>query len=319
MQEHTQEREQPEAQQASSKSDRATSAATGGALRVWMDGAILPLEAARTSPLAHGLHYGTGVFEGVRCYRTPTGRAIFRLDAHLDRMRRGAAHLAMPFDVDAMTRASLEVVAANGLDDAYLRPLSYYESGGLGLDVAPLTPRHMVAAMPWKSHLGDPGARGVRLRTSSIRRIAASAVPALKFCGVYANSILAKLEAVRAGYEEALFVDERGFVCEATGENVFLVKGGRVIAAQHPDALPGITRATILELSGGLERPVTLDELRDADEIFLTGTSAEVAAVGVFDDRDVGIGPVTRELAGLYQALVHGETSERAEWRTTVG
>jgi branched-chain amino acid aminotransferase len=296
----------------------APTAAAPSPLRIWLDGHVTSAEAARASPLAHGLHYGTGVFEGVRCYRTARGPAIFRLDAHLERMRRGAEHLAMPFDLDAMARGALEVVVANGLEDAYLRPLSYYEAGGLGLDVAPLTPRHLVAAMPWKSHLGDPGARGVRLRTSSIRRITAAAVPALKFCGIYVNSILAKLEAVRAGYEEALFVDERGFVCEATGENVFLVKHGRVVAVQHPDALPGITRATILELSGGIERPVSLEELRDADEIFLTGTSAEVAAVGTFDDRDVGIGPITRELAATYQALVHGETSERAEWRTLV-
>jgi branched-chain amino acid aminotransferase len=287
-------------------------------LKIWFDGALVPLDEARTSPLAHTLHYGTGVFEGVRCYGTARGPAIFRLDAHLERMRRGADHLAMPLDVAALTRASIEVVRANELENAYLRPLAYYETGGLGLDVAPLGARSMVAAMPWKSHLGEPGARGVRLRTSPLRRIPASAVPALKFCGIYANSILAKLEAVRAGFEEALFVDDRGFVCEATGENVFLVKRGKVVAVSHPDALPGITRATVAELAGATERPVTLEELRDADEIFLTGTSAEVAAVGTFDGRDLGIGPVTREIAAQYQALVHGETSEHADWLTPV-
>ena len=224
----------------------------------------------------------------------------------------------MPFDVEAMTKGSVEAVRANELENAYLRPLAYYETGGLGLDVAPLGARHMVAAMPWKSHLGEPGARGVRMRTSPLRRIPASAVPALKFCGIYVNSILAKLEAVRAGFEEALFVDDRGFVVEATGENVFLVKRGRVVAVSHADALPGITRATIIELAGATERPVTLDELRDADEIFLTGTSAEVAAVGTFDGRDLGIGPITKEIAAKYQALVHGETSEHADWLTLV-
>ncbi len=287
-------------------------------LVVWMDGKLQPLSQARTSPLAHGLHYGTGVFEGVRCYATTSGPSIFRLDAHLERMKRGAEHLAIALNTSALADACTAVVAANGLTNAYLRPLAYYESGGLALDVAPLTASAMVAAMPWKSHLGEPGARGVRLRTSSFRRITASAVPALKFTGIYTNSILAKREAVDHGYEEALFVDERGLVCEATGENVFLVKRGRVVAVSHPDALPGITRATIVELAGAEERPVTREELFDADEIFLTGTSAEVAGVGTFDGRDIGVGPVTRALAERYQALVHGRTSERPEWRTPV-
>ncbi len=289
------------------------------ALKVWIDGKIVALEDARTSPLAHGLHYGTGVFEGIRCYATPKGPRIFRLDAHLDRMRRGAAHLAIALDVEAMARASAEVVAANGFENAYLRPLAYYESGGLGLDVAPLTARSMVAAMPWKSHLGDSHAsRGVRLHTTSWRRVPSSAVPALKICGVYANSIIAKWEAVKAGFEEALFVDDRGFVCEATGENVFLIKNGRVIAPTHDDALPGITRATIVALTGAEERAVTLDELRDADEIFLTGTSAEVAGVGVFDAREIGVGPMTREIAAQYLAIVHGQSPDHGGWLTEV-
>ena len=288
-------------------------------LRVWMEGKIVDLGEARTSPLAHGLHYGTGVFEGVRCYATSKGPRIFRLGDHLARMKKGADHLAMPFDVERMARASAEVVAANGLENAYLRPLSYYESGGLGLDVGPLTPLAMVATMPWKSHLGEgPEARGVRLRTSTFRRIPSAAMPALKFCGGYVNAILAKLEAVRAGAEEALFVDDNGFVVEATGENVFLVKGGKVIAVQHADALPGITRATVITLAGAESRPVSLEELKNADEIFLTGTSAEVAGVANFDGRELGVGPVTRELSRLYQAVVHGETSEHAAWLTAV-
>lgn len=287
--------------------------------RVWVDGQMRALDEAHVSPLAHGLHYGTGVFEGIRCYGTAKGPRIFRLDAHMQRMAKGAQHLAIPFDVPQVTDACARVIRDNDFQNAYLRPLSYYESGGLGLDVAPLTARSLVAAMPWKSHLGDSHAsRGVRLRTSSYRRVPSSAVPALKICGVYANSILAKYEAVRAGYEEALFVDDRGFVCEATGENVFLVKHGKVIAPTHVDALPGITRATIVQLTQAEERPVTLDELREADEIFLTGTSAEVAGVGVFDGREIGVGKLTREISRHYLAVVHGETSDHGGWLTEV-
>lgn len=282
---------------------------------VWVDGVVCSTEAAGVSPVAHGLHYGTGVFEGVRCYATSQGPAVFRLPEHLARMKRGADALAMPFDEAAVTGGVVDLLRANGLSEAYVRPLSYYESGGLSLDVAPLHARHLVAAMPWKSHLGSTEERGgVRLHTSSVRRTAASAVPPLKLCGNYVNAILAKLEATRAGYDEALFVDEQGYVCEATGENVFFVKDKQVIAVAHPDALPGITRATVLDLSGGVERAVTLEELRDADEIFLTGTSAELAAVGTFDARRLAPGPVTRELARLYQAAVHGESELSRGW-----
>jgi branched-chain amino acid aminotransferase len=284
-------------------------------LRVWLDGAVLEGSQASVSPLAHGLHYGTGVFEGVRCYATARGPAVFRLADHLARMKKGADALGMPFDEAAVTEGVLQTLHANDLRSAYVRPLSFYEGGGLGLDVAPLRARHLVAAMPWKSHLGTgPDAGGVRLRTSSFRRNPSSAMPPLKLCGGYVNSILAKLEATRHGFEEALFVDARGFVCEATGENVFMVKGGRVTAVEHPDALPGITRATVMALCGAEARAVTLEELRDADEVFLTGTSAEVAAVSTLDTRDLGVGPVTRELSSLYQAVVHGDAEQGRGW-----
>ncbi len=307
----------PEPQRSPSPTAPASAPQTrpSGADVVWLDGALVPSEAAKASPLAHGLHYGTGVFEGVRVYETREGPAVFRLPEHLARMKRGADALAMPFDEAAFTEGVAAVLRATGLRRAYVRPLAYYESGGLGLDVGPLRARGLVAAMPWKSHLGEgPAAVGVSLRTSSVRRIPAAAMPPLKLCGGYVNSILAKLEAARAGADEALFVDDQGFVCEATGENVFLVKGGRVTAVAHPDALPGITRATLIELAGADERPVTLAELRDADEVFLTGTSAEVAAVREFDGRALGVGPVTRELAALYQAVVHGQAQRERGW-----
>jgi branched-chain amino acid aminotransferase len=289
-------------------------------MQLWLDGRLTAAQESFISPLAHGLHYGTGVFEGIRAYATTDGPAIFRLDDHLDRLERGAEALGMAVDRAGLRRGCLEVLAASGLAEAYLRPLAFYETGGLSLDVAGLKVRQLVAALPWKNHLGEAHAqRGVTLRTSPMRRNPASALPPLKLCGGYVNSILAKLEAARAGFEEALFVDGDGFVVECTGENVFLVSAGRITAVQHPDALPGITRATILELTGAASRPVHLDELREADEIFLTGTSAEVSAVGRLDGRLLTPGPVTLELQARYQRIVHGETETARGWLTPLG
>jgi branched-chain amino acid aminotransferase len=287
-------------------------------MQLWLDGRLAAAQDTSISPLAHGLHYGTGVFEGIRAYATPKGPAIFRLDEHLARLGRGAQALGMDVDLDALRRGCLEVLAASGLEAAYLRPLVFYEGGGLGLDVAPLRARALVAALPWKNHLGEGEARGITLRTSPLRRNASSALPPLKLCGAYVNSVLAKLEATKAGFEEALFVDADGHVVECTGENVFLVKGGRVTAVEHPDALAGITRRTILELAEAEARPVRLDELRDADEIFVTGTSAEVTVVARLDDRVLGVGPVARELADLYGRVVRGLAPSPEGWLTTV-
>jgi len=284
-------------------------------LKVWVDGEIRDREESKADILAHGLHYGTGVFEGIRCYPAKQGRRVFRLRDHLVRMQKGGDAIGLPVDVEKLTQATLDTLDANGLTSAYIRPLAYFEAGGLSLDVAPLVPRSVVATMPWKSHLGDAAQQaGVKLRTSSLRRNPSSALPPLKLCGGYVNAIMAKWEAVKAGYQEALFVDDRGFAVEATGENLFLIKNGRVVAARHPDALPGITRATIVTLTGAEERMITAQELADADEIFLTGTSAEVAAVSHFDGRDLGVGRLTIEIARQYQAVVHGETELQRGW-----
>jgi branched-chain amino acid aminotransferase len=288
-------------------------------MQLWLDGRLAAAQDTCISPLAHGLHYGTGVFEGLRAYATAAGPALFRLDAHLERLGRGAAALDMAVDLDELRRGCLEVLAASGLAEAYLRPLVFFETGGLGLDVAGLKVRALVAALPWTNHLGEAGAaRGISLRTSPWRRNPASALPPLKLCGAYVNSVLAKLEATRAGFGEALFVDGEGFVVECTGENVFLVKGGRITAIEHPDALPGITRRTILDLTGAASRPVRLEELRDADEIFVTGTSAEVTAVARLDGRVLGAGPVARDIADLYGRVVRGEAEQARGWLTAL-
>lgn len=300
---------------------------------IWFDGSLVFPKSVESNPSAlahqgdphqfimhHGLHYGTGVFEGIRCYHTSEGPAVFRLEEHLKRMSAGAQALGMdPLDIEQWTNATRDVLRACGEKSAYIRPLQYYSTGGLGLDVHPLKTHSALAAMPWRSHLGEAGEeKGVRLMTSTFRRNSSKALPPLKLCGGYVNSILAKRESYLAGYDEALFVDDYGRVVEATGENVFLVLGDEVVAVRHPDALPGITRQTIMQLTGATEREVTREELLEADEVFLTGTSAEVAPVVSLDQRTYGIGSVTREISQLYQNVVHGRSDLYRNWLTPV-
>ena len=284
----------------------------------WVDGELRTAGTAGAPLLSHGLHYGTGVFEGIRVYDTPEGPAVFRLDAHMERFDRGAALLAMEVDTAAMAAAVGPLLHHNRLTSAYVRPLAFFSGGGLGLDLGPLTATQAVAVLPWTSHLGGEACEtGVAVRVSPYRRISSRALPPLKLTGTYVNACVAKLEAVRAGYEEALFVDEDGFVVEATGENVFLVKNGAVVAVEHEDALPGITRDTVATLAGATRRRVPLVELLDADEVFLTGTSAEVAPVTRLEGRgSLPIGPVTRALRALYQDVVHGRTADADRWLT---
>ncbi|MGA2082396.1 MAG: aminotransferase class IV [Holophaga sp.] len=286
--------------------------------RIWYHGRILDAREVGVGPLAPVLHYGLGVFEGIRAYGTPAGPAIFRLEEHMERMARGAAALGLDFDPAECARGCREVLADSGLQDAYIRPLTFFALGNLTLDMDGHTSRTLVAAIPWRNHLGDAAREGIRAHVSPMRRNAAPAIPPLKLCGGYVNSVLAKREASRAGFQEAIFQDDRGFVVEATGENVFLVKGGKVVAVEHPNALPGITRATIIELAGAEARPARVEELLDADEVFLTGTSGEVAPLCALDRRTWRPGPVGRELAARYDDLVHGRVPERKSWLTVV-
>ncbi|MCO4747671.1 MAG: aminotransferase class IV, partial [Proteobacteria bacterium] len=208
---------------------------------------------------------------------------------------------------------------ANGLRDAYLRPIAWLGGNGLSLDVENMELRQAVAALPWTSHLGEGAKeRGLKLMSSSYIRNPAGAMPSLKLCGGYVNSILAKLEATRAGFDEALFLDGDR-ICEASAENVFFVKDGRFVAVEHPDMLPGITRDALIAITGAESRAATRQELMDADEILLCGTSAEVTPVTRYDDRILPIGPYTRELAQTYQDIVHGRDASFARWLTLVG
>ena len=285
-------------------------------LMQFCDGEIAEAEAFSVPLTSHALHYGTGVFEGIRSYATDDGgAAVFRLPEHLERMRKGAEALGMKFDVAQATDAVLATLRANGHRDAYIRPLLWFNAGGLGLDVDKLSERLMVATLPWTSHLGT---HRVRLTVSPFRRNPAKALPPLKLCGNYVNSILAKREATQRGFGEALFVDDGGFVVECTGENIFMVKDGRVTAVEHGDALPGITRDTVIQLTGADSRPVRIEELKAADEVFLTGTSAEIARVEAIDERVFAASPFGDALAARYADVVRGRSEAARHWLTRV-
>lgn len=285
-------------------------------LMQFCDGEIAEAGAFSVPLTSHALHYGTGVFEGIRSYATDDGgAAVFRLREHLERMRKGAEALGMRFDIGQATEAVLATLRANAHRDAYIRPLLWFNAGGLGLDVDKLSERLMVATLPWTSHLGT---HRVRLTVSPFRRNPAKALPPLKLCGNYVNSILAKREATQRGFGEAMFVDDHGFVVECTGENVFMVKDGRVTAVEHGDALPGITRDTVIQLTAAESRPVRLEELKAADEVFLTGTSAEIARVDAIDDRVFGASPFGDALAARYADVVRGRSEAQRGWLTRV-
>ena len=281
--------------------------------QVWFDGALHDADALQAGLTTHAMHYGSGVFEGIRAYATRGGAAVFRLQEHLQRMARGAELLGMQFDARIATDAVLATLRANHHRDAYVRPLAWFGAGGFGLDVEGHPEHLMVATSASAVHLNGTRAR---IGVSRWRRNPADSLPPLKLCGAYVNSILAKRETKARGFDEALFVDAAGLVVECTGANVFLVKDGCITAVEHRDALPGITRDTLIQLTGAQARPVSMDELRDADEVFACGTAAEVAPVAVLEDREYGDNPITRELAALYARVVRGEETSHSAWLT---
>jgi branched-chain amino acid aminotransferase len=283
-------------------------------LEVWCDGRTGPMDRFDIALNTHALHYGTGVFEGIRSYATADGAAVFRLPEHIARMQRGVAVLGAEFDTAAVAAAVPAVLRRNRQRDAYIRPLFWF-GAGLGLDLGRIERHVMVATVPWTPHLGE---RGVRMAVSPYVRNSARAIPPLKLSGAYINSILAKREAAARGFDDALFCDAAGQVVEGTGVNVFMVKAGRVHAVAHPDALEGITRDTVMQLAGADARPVSLAELKDADEVFVTGTSAEIVAVTALDDQTWSPGPVTAELRALYFKVVRGESPDHRHWLTPV-
>jgi branched-chain amino acid aminotransferase len=306
--------------------------ATAATTKIWFDGELIDAGGLDAALNTHALHYGSGVFEGIRAYATRNGAAVFRLPEHLERMRKGADLLGMQFDIGEATEAVLQTLRANRLGDAYIRPLAWYGAGNFGLDVSGRPQHLMVATSATNLHLGG---NRTRVSVSSWRRNPASSLPPLKLCGAYVNSILAKREAKSRGSDEAMFIDDAGDVVECTGANLFIVRKGEVTAVAHRDALPGITRDTIIALTGAASRKVSLQELLEADEVFACGTAAEVAPISEIEagigggeartsaasstaHRQYGDNPITREITALYAQAVRGETPQAAVWLTRV-
>jgi len=295
--------------------------------RIWLDGKLVPWEAAQVHVLTHTLHYGLGVFEGIRCYQTDDGRsAIFRLREHTRRLF-ASAHIlgiAIPFSEDAINAACIETVRRNKLRECYLRPLVFLGEGEMGLHATTNPVRVAIVVWPWGAYLGDEGVRsGIRVKTSSFARFHVNTLMTkAKAVGHYVNSILASQEARRAGYDEALMLDTDGFVAEASGENLFIVRDGVVKTPPLTSVLPGITRATIMILLRERnyvlqEERFTRDEVYIADEAFFTGTAAEVTPVRELDDRAIGTGkpgPVTQAMQQAYFAAIRGTDEAHREW-----
>jgi branched-chain amino acid aminotransferase len=287
---------------------------------IWMNGEFLPWEDARVHVLTHALHYGTGVFEGVRCYDTEIGPAVFRHRDHVERLFRSAElyYMPVPFEPEQVRQATLELIARNGLRSCYIRPLVFRGYGQMGLNPLEAPVDVCIAAWEWGAYLGEEGKqRGVRAKVSSWRRISGdSLIPAAKASGQYLNSVLAKIESQKAGYEEAILLDDNGNVCEGTGENVYLVRDGAILTPPYTSSiLDGINRRSAITIARDLgyevvERELTRAELYLADEMFLTGTAAELTPVREIDDRPVGAGepgPVTRAVQQAFEDALHGQ------------
>lgn len=297
---------------------------------IWLDGQLVPWREAQTHVLTHTLHYGMGVFEGVRAYHAEQGTAIFRLQEHTDRLFNSAHILGMniPFSKHELNDAQLAAVRENNLDSAYLRPMVFFGSEGMGLRADNLKVHVMVAAWEWGSYLGAEGIeKGIRIGTSSYTRHHVNAAMCrAKANGHYINSMLALSEAQAHGYDEALLLDAQGYVAEGSGENIFLVKDGVLHTPCTTSALDGITRKTIIHLAeqNGLkvvERLITRDEVYIADEAFFTGTAAEVTPIRECDRRAIGSGsrgPITEKLQSQYFDLVHGKLAGYEEWLAVV-
>ena len=297
---------------------------------IWHDGKLVPWREATTHVLTHSLHYGLAVFEGVRAYHTVNGTAIFRLKEHTDRLFTSAHiyRMPMPYDKATLNEAQKEVVRANKLDSAYIRPIAFYGSEKMGVSPRGAQVHVAIAAWPWGAYLGEEGLeKGIRVRTSSYARHHVNVTMArAKVASTYANSILANMEAIDDGYDEALLLDVDGFVAEGAGENLFIVKDGMIYEPEIASALTGITRASIHVLARELgysvmTKRLTRDDIYIADEAFFTGTAAEVTPIRELDRRQIGAGcrgPVTTKLQSLFFDVVNGRSPAHADWLTPV-
>ena len=293
--------------------------------KIWMNGQLVDWKDATVHVLTHGLHYGTGVFEGIRCYETPKGPAVFRLREHLERLHRSARifQMAVPYSVDELLAATFSLVKVNGLNSCYVRPIAYRGYGEMGIYCEDAPIDVSIAVWPWGSYLGEEGmANGVRMMISSWRRHDPNIIPPqAKVTGAYINSVAAKLEAVQHGFDEAIMLNPQGYVAEATGENIYIVKGGEIFTpplASGP--LEGITRHSVITIANDLgmtlkEAELSRSDLYLAEEMFCSGTAAEITPVREIDGRTLGPpGPITTTIQQKYFSIVKGEDEKYYDW-----
>ncbi|MEA2398476.1 MAG: branched-chain amino acid aminotransferase [Thermoleophilaceae bacterium] len=292
---------------------------------IWMNGQVVPWEDAKVHVLTHALHYGTGVFEGIRAYETDQGPAVFRHHDHLERLRRSAElyYMEIPYSTDELREATHDLISRNGLKSCYIRPLVIRGYGEMGLFPLDNPVEVCIAVWEWGAYLGEDGKQnGVRARISSWRRISPeSLIPHSKASGQYLNSVLAKVEASKSGYDEAILLDHKGVVCEGTGENVFVIRDGQIATPPHSASiLDGINRRSVIEIARDLgytvvERDVARAELAMADEVFLTGTAAELTPLREVDDIEIGPpGEITLQIQRIFDDALHGRAERYREW-----
>jgi branched-chain amino acid aminotransferase len=297
---------------------------------IWFDGKMIDWRDAKIHVLTHTLHYGMGVFEGVRAYKTDRGTAIFRLQAHTDRLFESAdiMNMQIPYDKETLNKAQCDAVSGNNLESAYIRPMCFYGSEGMGLRADNLKVHVMIAAWEWGAYLGQESLEnGIRVRKSTfLKNDSHPSMYLAKANGNYINSMLALDEAMSKGYDEALLLDSKGNVAEGSGENIFMIKDGVLYTPELTASLNGITRNTIFSLAREtghdvIETTIKIEQLYDADEVFFTGTAAEVTPIREIDDNPIGNGsrgPITEKLQTMYFDLVHGRLDTHQDWLTLV-
>jgi branched-chain amino acid aminotransferase len=292
--------------------------------KIWMNGELVDWGDAKVHVGTHGLHYGSGVFEGIRCYETEKGPAVFRLTDHLDRLQNSARllHMQLPYSTDELRAACFELIGANGLPECYLRPICFYGYGELGVSAVGNPVETVIMSWPWGAYLGEEGLKsGIRAKISTWQRIGPNVIPHVaKATGVYLNSMLAVSEANRAGYEEAILLTADGYVADGSGENIFVVKDGTIRTPPlSTSILPGITRDSVIQIAQDLGYPVEeanliRSDLYLADEAFMCGTAAEVTPLRSVDDVEIGVGPVTLELQTAYLNTARGRSERWGQW-----
>jgi branched-chain amino acid aminotransferase len=292
--------------------------------KIWMNGELVDWADAKVHVGVHGLHYGSGVFEGIRCYETPNGPAVFRLTDHMRRLHNSARLLYMeiPYSAEELRDATHQLVDANGLPECYVRPIAFYGYGQLGVAARENPVETVIMSWPWGSYLGEEGLRnGIKAKISSWQRIGPNVIPHVsKATGIYLNSMLAVTEAINGGYDEAILLTAEGFVADGSGENLFVIKNGKIATPELANSiLPGITRDSVIQIAQDLgyqveETQLIRSDLYLADEVFMCGTAAEVTPLRSIDDHELGVGEVTLEIQKAYLDTVRGKTERWSHW-----